>query len=113
MFIIPAGDCSAAYEEYRKACQDLPVSDRTLACSRFEEAVACYHMRDVWRAQQLFQRCAAIAPNDQATKVYLARCEQPPNAGHAEAGGRFSGRPDRAAARPRNRAIVRRIPNGG
>jgi hemerythrin len=54
----------------------------------FEEAVACYHMRDVWRAQQLFQRCAAIAPNDQATKVYLARCEQPPHAGHPEAGGR-------------------------
>jgi len=42
----------------------------------FEEAVACYHMRDVRRAQQLFQRCADTAPNDQATKVYLARCEE-------------------------------------
>ena len=53
----------------------------------FEEAVACYHMRDVWRAQQLFQRCAAIAPNDQATKVYLGRCEEVLASGKPEASG--------------------------
>jgi hypothetical protein len=39
--LMSAGDCSAAYEEYRKACRDLPVADRTLACSRFEAAAAC------------------------------------------------------------------------
>jgi hemerythrin-like metal-binding protein len=54
----------------------------------FEEAVACYHMHDVWRAQQLFKRCAAIAPNDQATKVYLARCDEVLASGKAEASGR-------------------------
>ncbi len=36
-----AGNCNDAYEQFRKACQDLPVSDTTLACSRFEQAVAC------------------------------------------------------------------------
>jgi hemerythrin len=54
----------------------------------FEEAVACYHMRDVWRAQQLFKRCVAIAPNDKAAKLYLARCEEVLTSGSAEAGGR-------------------------
>jgi len=54
----------------------------------FEEAVACYHMRDVWRAQQLFKRCVAIAPTDRAAKLYLARCEEVLTSGNPEAGGR-------------------------
>jgi hemerythrin len=54
----------------------------------FEEAVACYHMRDVWRAQQLFERCAAIAPNDQATRLYLGRCADALASGKSETNGR-------------------------
>jgi hemerythrin len=54
----------------------------------FEEAVACYHMRDVWRAQQLFKRCVATAPNDQAARLYLARCEDALTSDPGEAGGR-------------------------
>ncbi len=53
----------------------------------FEEAVACYHMRDVWRAQQIFKRCVAIAPNDQAARLYLARCENALTSGNPEAAG--------------------------
>ncbi|MDP2793406.1 MAG: bacteriohemerythrin [Sulfurisoma sp.] len=54
----------------------------------FEEAVACYHMRDVWRAHQVFKRCVAIAPNDRAARLYLARCDNALTSGNAEAGGR-------------------------
>jgi len=54
----------------------------------FEEAVACYHMRDVWRARQMFQHCVATAPDDQAARLYLARCEDALTSGNAEAGGR-------------------------
>lgn len=54
----------------------------------FEEAVACYHMRDVWRAQQLFKRCVANAPSDQAAKLYLARCEDVLTSDKGEGGGR-------------------------
>lgn len=54
----------------------------------FEEAVACYHMRDVWRAQQLFKRCLANAPADRAAKLYLARCERALTSSGGDAGGR-------------------------
>lgn len=54
----------------------------------FEEAVACYHMRDVWRAQQVFKRCLANAPNDQAARLYLERCEDALTSGSGDAGGR-------------------------
>jgi hemerythrin len=54
----------------------------------FEEAVACYHMRDIWRAQQVFKRCVANAPNDQAARLYLARCEDALTSGSGDAGGR-------------------------
>lgn len=42
----------------------------------FAEAVANYHLRDIPRAQTLFQQCAAIAPLDTVVSLYLARCER-------------------------------------
>jgi hemerythrin len=56
--------------------------------SVFDEAVACYHMRDVQRAHQLIRRCLATAPDDRVAQVYLARCETALAAGTPEAGGR-------------------------
>jgi hemerythrin-like metal-binding protein len=42
----------------------------------FGEAVACYHLRDVTRAQLLFQQCHAAAPQDSVVELYLKRCKQ-------------------------------------
>ena len=36
-----AGDCAGAYEFYRQACQELPVSDNALACVRWQSTLAC------------------------------------------------------------------------
>jgi tetratricopeptide (TPR) repeat protein len=36
-----AGDCGGAYEFYRQACQELPVSDNALACVRWQSTLTC------------------------------------------------------------------------
>jgi len=43
--------------------------------SRFEEAVACYHLQEIPRAIELLNHCLAIAPADTPACIYLARCE--------------------------------------
>jgi hemerythrin len=44
--------------------------------SKFEEAVACYHLREVARAKTLFQQCLAVVPQDTVATIYLERCER-------------------------------------
>jgi tetratricopeptide (TPR) repeat protein len=36
-----AADCAGAYEFFRQACQELPVSDTNLACLRWQTTLAC------------------------------------------------------------------------
>ena len=42
----------------------------------FEEGLACYHFKDVDRAQELLERCLEACPGDQPARVYLERCER-------------------------------------
>jgi len=42
----------------------------------FEEAIACYHLRDVARAKELFGKCQAAVPHDAVTELYLRRCDR-------------------------------------
>lgn len=41
-----------------------------------EEAIACYHLREVDRAHPLFLRCRERAPGDSVVDLYLKRCEK-------------------------------------
>ncbi len=42
----------------------------------FEEALACYHYRDIVNAQKLLQQCLEICPDDIPAQVYIARCQR-------------------------------------
>lgn len=49
---------------------------KTACLHQFEEAVACYHLRDIEHAKPLFLQCAAIAAQDTVVALYLGRCER-------------------------------------
>jgi hemerythrin len=42
----------------------------------FEEALAYYHLREVARAEPLFERCVEIVPDDAPARLYLRRCQE-------------------------------------
>jgi hemerythrin len=44
--------------------------------SRFEEAIACYHMKEIPRAMELLAHCIENTPKDIPARIYLARCEE-------------------------------------
>jgi hemerythrin len=43
---------------------------------QFEEAIACYHLREVERAKTLFLKCIEMVPEDSVAVLYLERCER-------------------------------------
>ncbi len=44
--------------------------------SRFETAIALYHLRQVERAMELLHQCIKENPNDVPARIYLTRCEE-------------------------------------
>ena len=42
----------------------------------FEEALACYHFRDIRCAARLLRRCLARCPQDTVARLYLERCRR-------------------------------------
>jgi hemerythrin len=57
----------------------------------FEEAVACYHLREVGAAEPLLRRCLEAAPGDAAARLYLERCADYLATGHHEGTGELDG----------------------
>jgi hemerythrin len=57
----------------------------------FEEAVACYHLRQVGLAEPLLRRCLEAAPDDDAARLYLERCRAYLATGHHEGTGELDG----------------------
>ena len=43
----------------------------------FEQALACFHLDDIGAARERLAACLAAAPEDDAARVYLERCETP------------------------------------
>ena len=41
----------------------------------FEEAIACYHMKEIPRSIELLNHCIKVAPKDIPAHIYHARCE--------------------------------------
>jgi hemerythrin len=72
---------------------DLPALRAAKLQSRpwFEEAVACYHLREVGQAEPLLRRCLEVAPEDAAARLYLARCQDYLAAGRFEGTGELDG----------------------
>ncbi len=44
--------------------------------TQFEQAVACYHLKNIPRAMELFRQCLDTNPKDVPAGIYLARCEK-------------------------------------
>jgi hemerythrin len=42
----------------------------------FEEAIACYHLKEIPRAIELLTHCIETTPKDIPARIYLARCEE-------------------------------------
>lgn len=55
--------------------------------TRFEEAVAYYHLKAVDRAVPLFEHCLRDVPDDAPAKIYLDRCHDFQKNGHHEGTG--------------------------
>ena len=51
---------------------------------RFEEALACYHLRDIPPARSRLLECLAEAPGDIPARLYLDRCDDYLRTGHYE-----------------------------
>lgn len=64
---------------------------KTATRAWFEEAVACYHLREIALAEALLRRCLEAAPGDVAAKLYLDRCHASVKDGHHEGTGEFDG----------------------
>lgn len=43
---------------------------------KFEEAIACYHIKEIPAAAELLKECLMIAPDDIPAQIYLARCDE-------------------------------------
>lgn len=61
------------------------LAGKQAALPMFERAVACYHQREMARAEEGFQACLRLAPGDTVTRLYLDRCA------HFRAGGVHQG----------------------
>jgi adenylate cyclase len=44
--------------------------------TRFEQAVAYYHLRNIPRATELLEQCLEATPRDVPARIYLSRCEK-------------------------------------
>jgi hemerythrin len=59
--------------------------------TRFEEAVAYYHLKAVDKAIPLFDACLHEVPEDSPSQIYLGRCRDFLNTGHHEGTGEIGG----------------------
>ena len=44
--------------------------------AKFEEAIACYHLKKIPQAMELLGHCIKIAPKDIPAHIYISRCEE-------------------------------------
>ncbi|HWT55175.1 MAG TPA: adenylate/guanylate cyclase domain-containing protein [Rhodocyclaceae bacterium] len=66
-------------------CDPLPLRQaKARTRRRFEEALACYHLRDIPQARFRLLECLAEAPGDIPARVYLDRCDEYLRTGHYE-----------------------------
>ena len=63
------------YEVFNNDPADLRHGKRA-SRDRFEEAIACYHMKNIPRAMELLTQCLKIAPKDVPAHIYMSRCEE-------------------------------------
>lgn len=71
------------YEVYE--CDPGPLRQaKTRTRQRFEEALACYHLRDIPAARSRLLECLAEAPGDIPARIYLDRCDEYLRTGHYE-----------------------------
>jgi len=55
----------------------------------FEEALACYHLKQVEKSRNLLHKCLAINPEDSPAQLYLDRCKRFLDGGVHEGTGEF------------------------
>jgi hemerythrin-like metal-binding protein len=65
----------SVYEVFDNDAADLRYGKRA-SKALFEEAVACYHLKETDRAKEMLVKCVKIAPGDIPARIYLARCEK-------------------------------------
>jgi hemerythrin-like metal-binding protein len=74
------------YEVYD--CDPTPLrSAKARTQRRYEEALACYHLRDIPQARSRLLECLAEAPGDIPARIYLDRCDDYLRTGHYENSG--------------------------
>ncbi|MDE2599490.1 MAG: hypothetical protein KGL40_07700 [Rhodocyclaceae bacterium] len=76
----------SVYEVYD--CDPLPLRQaKARTQRRYEEALACYHLRDIPQARSRLLECLAEAPGDIPARIYLDRCDEYMRTGHYENAG--------------------------
>ncbi len=63
------------YEVFDNDPADLRHGKR-LSKAKFEEAIACYHLKKIPQAMELLSHCIKIAPKDIPAHIYMAHCEE-------------------------------------
>ena len=64
----------SVYEVFDNDHPDLRNGKRT-SKPEFEEAIACYHLKEIPRSMELLNHCIKITPKDIPAHIYLARCD--------------------------------------
>lgn len=63
------------YEVFNNDSADLRHAKRATK-TKFEEAIACYHLKKIPHAIELLTHCLKVAPEDAPAKIYMARCKE-------------------------------------
>ena len=69
------------YEVFNNDTSELRHGKRSTK-EKFEEAIACYHLKKIPQAIELLNHCIEIAPKDIPAHIYLSRCEEFASTGH-------------------------------
>lgn len=63
------------YEVFNNDPADLRHGKRATKI-RFEEAIACYHLKQIPHAMELLAHCIRLAPDDIPAQIYMSRCAE-------------------------------------
>ena len=63
------------YEVFDNDLADLRYGKRATR-AKFEEAIACYHLKQIPHAMELLTQCLKLAPDDIPARIYMTRCEE-------------------------------------
>jgi len=58
--------------------------------SKFEEAIAYYHLKEIPRAMELLTQCLETTPKDVPARIYMARCEEYQSSGEHHTTGELN-----------------------